>query len=212
MSAPANDRPPPRFQFRLGTLLLAMVVVGTACAALAMPTPFWAGTLLCLTLASLLTSVLLVIYRTGPTRAFAVGLLVFTGGYLACVLFLDHSLRKLDNQAPMPTSRIAHWTFFATHAKNRRAVTVQVSNFRPVPTGNPGPTTSTAAPTITTRTIQTPVHNAEDFVEIVHSILSLLLGFLGGIFAWFLFVTHRNEDSRPENLTPGRKGAEEVVG
>src|SRR5437773_4680615 len=139
MSSTSTNNPTPRrFQFRLGTLLLAMVWIGIACAALAMPTPFWAGTLLCLVLLSLLTGILLAIYRTGRSRAFAVGFLVFAGGYLACVVLLDHTLRKLDNQAPMPTSRIAHWTFFATHAQKRRAVTVQVANFgSPAGTGMP---------------------------------------------------------------------------
>src|SRR5438105_9451805 len=122
-SAPTDNPSPRPFQFRLGTLLLAMVWVGIACAALAMPTPFWAGTLLCLALVSLLTSILLAIYRTGRSRAFAVGFLVFAGGYLACVVFLDHSLRKAEIQAAMPTSRVAFWTFVGTHGQRRRPVT-----------------------------------------------------------------------------------------
>jgi hypothetical protein len=192
MSAPTtNVRPPAHFQFRLGTLLSAMFALGIACAALAMPTPFWAGTLLCLAIVSLLSCILLAIHRTGRTRAFAVGFLVFGGGYLASVLLLDHTLRKLDNQAPMPISRVAYWTFFKTHAQKKRAVTVQVAN------GMPGGGSFTAGtpPAVTTRVVQMNVHNVEDFVEIIHSILSLLLGFLGSIFARFLFTTRREEES-----------------
>src|SRR4051794_35780223 len=100
-ASPINESPPRRFQFRLGTLLLAMVWVGVASAALAMPTPFWAGTLLCLAIVSLLANIVLAIYRSGRTRAFAIGFCVFAVGYLACVVLLDHSLRKTDIQAPM---------------------------------------------------------------------------------------------------------------
>src|SRR5262245_33810374 len=70
---------PSTLQFRLGTALIAMIAVAVACAGLARPTPLWAGTLLSLALLSLLSNLLILIYRSGPARAFAVGFLIFGG-------------------------------------------------------------------------------------------------------------------------------------
>jgi len=205
MSAPPASPPPRRFQFRLGTLLGSMFWVGLACAALAMPTPFWAATILCLAIVSLLASILVAIYRTAGARAFAVGFLVFGGGYLAFVAGLDHGLRRYDTQAAMPTSRACSWAYIATHAQNRQSRTVQVSNFAPPAPSDPFGPGPTVAPTITTRVMAVPVHNDEDFIEISHSVLSMLLGFVGGIFAWFLYTTRRDDaavEREPSTLSP----------
>src|SRR4051812_16688308 len=90
MSAPlTSDRPPPHFQFRLGTLLLAMVWLGIACAALATPTKFWAGVVFSIATVSMPLSVLFIIHRRGPTRAFAIGYLIFAGSYWGVWLLED---------------------------------------------------------------------------------------------------------------------------
>src|SRR5437868_4042657 len=80
-SASTNSPPPRRFQFRLGTLLLAMVWLGIACAALATPTKFWVGVVFSIAAVSLPMSVLFIIHRPGASRALAIGYLVFAGSY-----------------------------------------------------------------------------------------------------------------------------------
>src|SRR3954467_15577125 len=123
MSAPTtNVRPPAHFQFRLGTLLLAMVWLGIACAALATPTKFWAGVVFSIATISLPLSVLFIIHRRGPTRAFAIGYLIFAGLYL-CVWLLEDDI----NHGPgadykLPTTRLSARIYMQYHAKRTRQV------------------------------------------------------------------------------------------
>jgi hypothetical protein len=191
----ASTLPRPRgFQFSIGTLLATMIGIGVACAGLAMPTAFWAGTLASLALLSLLTSLLIAVHRGGVARAMAVGFLIFGGGYLGCVLALDHSLRKTDNDAPMPTSRAAWWVYLNTHAHHRHAVTMQMGggNFLP----------GSAAPPPAPRVVQVPLYRPENFVEVVHSVLLALLGLIGGLLSRYLFVTSRHNAADQNSIPP----------
>jgi hypothetical protein len=185
-----------RFQFRIATLLIVTTWLGLACAGLAMPTPFWAGMLFFVVLLSLLMSLLVLIYRGGGVRAFAVGFLIFGGGYLAFVFVLDRSLRTMDPQAPMPTSRTALWVFRGIHGKNTRPVTMYTGNFGTgmgsADGGGLASSASAASPPAM-RVVQVSVYNPEHFVEIVHSALSMLLGLLGGVVAQYLYLTRRDE-------------------
>jgi hypothetical protein len=153
---------------------------------------------------SLLTTVLLAIYRTGRTRAFAVGFLVFAVGYLACVIALDHDLRKFEYPAPMPTSRVAFRIYAATHAQNRQTVTMPIANQGG--SFGMGGMPSAGMPVKATRTMTIPVHNGADFIEITHSVLALLLGFLGGIVSRFLFITRRDDDTYSRGDAEARRG------
>src|SRR5262245_33232762 len=62
-----------------------MTWLGLVCVALARPTELWSAAIFLLTLAFFLGGVPVAIYRTGRTRAFALGFLVFGAGYLACL-------------------------------------------------------------------------------------------------------------------------------
>jgi hypothetical protein len=188
---------PHTLQFRLGTALITMIAVGVACAALARPTPFWAGALLSFALLSLLVALLLAIYRSGSAQAFALGYLIFGSGYLAATVLLDRSLHTMDDETGMPTSRAALWVYWQTHAQNRQAVTLAPGNF-----GGPGKMGGGAAgmppaPAV----MQVPLFRAERFVEVVHSVLIVLLGVAGGLLGRFLYLTARQparDDDRRE--------------
>jgi hypothetical protein len=49
--------------------------------------------------------------------------------------------------------------------------------------------------------VQVSVFNPQNFVEVVHSVLIVLLGILGGLFGRFLYLTPRqraSDEDRPE--------------
>jgi len=187
MSATAtSDRPPPRFQFRLGTLLLITAGSAVVCAGIAMPMQFWAGALLLSAILSLLTSVVFAIYRRGASRAGAIGFMVFGGGYLTCVLVLDRSLERIDGREGMPTSQAAFWVFHYTHGQNRRAVTVTPGNFG----------AGVSSPPATPAVMQVPIYSMQYFIEIIHSVLILLFGVLGSIISRVLYITRMDSDER----------------
>jgi hypothetical protein len=85
-------------RYRLRTLLIAMVFVGVLSLALRTPNEIWAWAGCLAAVLSLLTSVLVTIYRNGSVRAFAVGYLVFGGGFLALLLLLNSGRLAGDNQ------------------------------------------------------------------------------------------------------------------
>jgi hypothetical protein len=112
--APSAARPR-QFQFTLAALLAVMAWVGLICLALKQPTPFWTGAYFVLTVLALLFCVLVAIYRTGRTRAAAVGFLVFSVGYLACLALYAGSLDAalLGNRTPIGGA--AGWLFDRLH-------------------------------------------------------------------------------------------------
>jgi len=93
-------------RYRLRTLLIAMVFVGVLSLALRTPNEIWSWAGFLAALLSLLTSVLVIIYRNGAVRAFAVGYLVFGGSFLALLLLLSNGRLAGDNQRN-PLSRTA---------------------------------------------------------------------------------------------------------
>src|SRR4051812_14008079 len=78
-------RPPRGFQFRLGTLLIAIVWVALVSMGLRTASEPWSGILFILSTGSVLLAAPMSIYRTGRIRAFALGFLIFGGIYLFLV-------------------------------------------------------------------------------------------------------------------------------
>jgi hypothetical protein len=68
-------------RYSLRTLLLVLSWMGLACLAMRAPTAFLAGPISFVTLAAISTSLLVIVYRRGRTRAFAVGFLAFAASY-----------------------------------------------------------------------------------------------------------------------------------
>lgn len=71
-----------RFRTHIGTLLLAVLVMGIALAALRESNEIWDASVFTLTIGILLTSVLLALYRRERQRAFWVGFALFGAVYL----------------------------------------------------------------------------------------------------------------------------------
>ena len=91
-------------RYRLRTLLIAMGLIGLFFVAVRTPTRFWAGVSLALMLTMVLTGVLVSIHRTGETRAFAVGFVLFSASYLIGLSLLNSRL-GFDT----PTSSLSEW-------------------------------------------------------------------------------------------------------
>jgi hypothetical protein len=189
----ANPPPPASpsrpFQFRIATLLIAMVGIGLACAALATPTPFWVSVLSAITLLSLLLSVLLIIYRRDGLRAFAVGFLVFGGTYGAYVSLIE-SRQAFANgpghQTVLPTTRAIGWLYLQYHAKITRlssgggmgGMGGMGGGMRPVPV---------------------PRYLYQYFYQAAQFVFTMLLGGLGGSVAQWLYATQRRETTTSDS-------------
>ena len=74
-------------RYSLRTLLIALAWIGPVCLALRTPTEFWTLAVFLSVAIALLASVLVIAYRQGRTRAFAVGFLLFAGSFFVLLFF-----------------------------------------------------------------------------------------------------------------------------
>jgi len=183
------------FQFRLATLLIAMVWLGIACAALASPTRFWAGVVFALAIFSLLTSVLLIVHRRGAERAFAIGFFVFGAGYLTCLLVIDHQVATDLFVSKIPTTHAISWLYMQTHAKITRLS----------PGGGMSMGTIGGMPAMFG--VREPLYTYQAFCAVAQYDLIVLIGLAGGVISRFLYLTRpdfdRGSEPQPESLGDG---------
>jgi len=173
------------FQFRLGTLLLAIAWLSIACAALATPTKFWVGVVFSIATVSLPLSVLFIIHRRGATRAFAIGYLIFAGSYWGVWLMENEVNHGPGADYKLPTTRLSGRLYMLYHAKRTRQITVTPGGMNiGGMAGMPG---SPTGPVLVPRYLHEPLAAA------FQAVLTVLLGLAGGVIARFLFLT------RPEN-------------
>jgi hypothetical protein len=192
--------PSPRqggLQFTLAALLAAMTLAALFCVALARPTRFWSEVAVLIVLAALLTSVPAIVYRSGRTRAFAVGFLVFTLGFLAALVsreFLFRDPRYGYRNDEFLSSHLGTWLFAKIHPNNYQPTAGSPglvmsfgfdsgmgSTATGMPGGLMGPTTSQ------------PKYDPTRFQEIIHAACALLAGLLGGIVTQLLYATRKRE-------------------
>jgi hypothetical protein len=88
-----------RFRFHIGTLVILVLVLGVSFAALRESNEIWDSGVFTLTVAVLLTSILLAIYRTEKRRAFWVGFAIFGAGYLGLSLIPSIEPRLITTKA-----------------------------------------------------------------------------------------------------------------
>jgi hypothetical protein len=166
------------FQFRLGTLLVAMAWVGLVSLALRTPTVFWSGVIAAFTLLAVLLAVLVVIYRTGRTRATAIGFLVFCVGYLAYLGLLDGTLSAGLSSTTTPTGTAFMRLFEIVHP--------DIIEERTDENGN-----------VIATFMRQRTYNLNDFISICNHALACLLGLAGAIAAQVLYATRRDESPNP---------------
>lgn len=106
-------------RFRLRTLLILIAGIGPVCLGLRSPTAWWSWLFFLTTLITLLTSVLVVIYRQGQTRAFAVGYLVFGGSFLLLLLLAnDGELAATRGINPISAMAISLYDLIHSASRN----------------------------------------------------------------------------------------------
>jgi hypothetical protein len=174
-------------QYRLRTLLIALTLIGIACAALAAPTALSSGLVFAAMVLFALTSVLVLIYERGAARAFAVGFLVFSVGYIASsLIFGDHFPPEPGSE--LPASRAVLWVYAQTHGKYTKQIMVTGGG-----TGGGMGGMSGGFGGGTPRLATVPVFSLTHFNQATHCIAAIGLGIVGGIVAQLLERrSHRN--------------------
>jgi hypothetical protein len=166
--------PPRGFQFRLGSLLILVALSGVACLGFKAPTAFWEAVVGFATSLAILSAILFIIYRSGLTRAMAVGFVVFSAGYLICSRHYGHSQflfwpfpwngeLGFPDSAPVLLYQIMH---------NEQALAIRLNS--------------------------SPPPELIRFISIFHHTLACLFGLVGSAAAQMLYATQRSKS--PENL------------
>jgi hypothetical protein len=150
------------------------------CAGLKSPTVPWPTIIDGACLLSILAAATIIIFRTGPTRASAIGYLVFSGGfffyqYARSPLSLPYYALSYSMPATDSTS-LAALLFFLLHDD-------QVGSA--FPGGGVG-----ISPNYLT------------FLDIYHHALATLLGLLGSLLAQYLYATQPRESPATTNPQP----------
>ena len=196
-----------RWQFSLLTLLLAMSGVALVCLALRTPNELWATAVFAATVFSLGFAALAAVYRSGRSRAFAVGFFILGAGYWSLVLLAERE--QTFGQPRLPTARWSIQFFSLLHkddvdsqiVMNRRYQATVYTQQAPV-TVSPYPLPPTPSPvTYVMQQIHYPRFSAETFLDISQQSLVMLLGVLGGVVAQWLYAT--SKDERSQAAAPG---------
>jgi hypothetical protein len=205
-----------RFRFRIGSLLILIVFLGVAFAALRESTDLWDSIVLTLAIGVLLVSLLLAIHRKVERRAFWVAFALFGWGYLGLTaipsieprLLTTKALNYVDSQI---TGRAAVIEGFTSGAGNLEPIALTVRSVALSPggtslAGNNNSANLSVWSTGPGKLILTGTGNTETFVRIGHSLVALLVAWLGGILCRQLDV--RNRETPPESPTLAAPGVE----
>jgi hypothetical protein len=199
-----------RFRFSIASLLGVVLFVALAVAALRASTDAWESGVLGLTLLILLTAVLLAVHRTDRKRAYWLGFALFGWVYLIVSLIppigsrlpTTIGLTFIDSKIP---GRHRTWattvlTFTSTAGTN------PVQTVASSPQGNTLASSSQEVIRVwdltTGKLLAGPFATTEDFIRIGHSLLALVLAFLGGHLSHHLYDQGRDDRSNPPSDSP----------
>ncbi len=198
----------PRFTIR--SLLGVVLFVAIAVAALRASTDAWDFGMLGLDLLILLTAVLLTVNRTDRTRAYWLGFALFGWAYLVASLIppvgsrlpTTKGLTFIDSKIP---GRHRAWvTTVLTYTNTASTNPVQSVAFSPQ-----GDTLASSSQGVirvwdvtTGKLLTGPFATTENFIRIGHSLLALLLAFVGGHLSRHLYSQGREDRSNPPSASP----------
>lgn len=165
------------FQFRLRTLLIFTTCMALICVALKFPNDHWVALTRGLMLISLLSAVLLVIYRTHQIRAAALGYSIFCAG---CMVYIYVHVYAWNPYAWTSGSSesIPIILFCALHGDYLLPASSPIASM--------------------------PIQNEDlpRFLQIFYHVLATFVGLLGSLIAQYLYVTQQREPSPGENPRP----------
>jgi hypothetical protein len=173
------------FRFNIAGLIMFILICGVAFAALKESSDLWEHGVFSATLLALVTAVLLAIHRTGERRAFWLGFALVGGCYLGFSVIPPIGSRLVSSRglsylhSKLPGQRPSTFTLTVTSsgtsalATPAQPVTLSVN-------GN----SSARIWTLNSGNLLTAWGSStENFVKIGHSLLALLLAWLGGLLS-----------------------------
>jgi hypothetical protein len=184
-----------RFRFSIASLI--GVVGFAATAALRASTDAWESGILGFAWLFLLTAVLLAVHRTESRRAFWLGVALFGWAYLIASLIPPLGLRLpttlglafIDSRIPGREKLVSTMFLYTTGGESSFNTTVSPYSSSPV---FPTPSYVRIWDPATGK-ILTAGGATENFIRIGHSLLALLLAFLGGHLSRYLYRRGRAE-------------------
>ena len=177
------------FRFNIAGLIVFILICGVAFAALKEASDRWEQGVFNLTLLALITAVLLAIHRTGARRAFWLGFALFGGCYLGFSsippiesrLVTSQGLSYLHSKLPgQPAQTVALWitTNSPAGTTNAPTKTLRVTTDA---TGS-GRVWALSSGSL----LSTWGSSTENFVKIGHSLVALVLAWIGALLSRWL--------------------------
>jgi hypothetical protein len=216
-----------RFRFHIGTLVILVLVLGIALAALRESNEIWDSGVFTLTVGVLLTSILLAIHRNEKRRAFWLGFALFGVTFLGLSLIPPIESRLLTTKglaylySKMPRSIANGMGLVFADFDNDGAVDLFVANnskpnivYLNKGNGTFQDVTATVGLDYGSDTLllNKPsglwLGSAENFIQIGHSLIALIVAVLGGQLCRWLYNKNRRTASAASRLglNPDRSG------
>jgi hypothetical protein len=198
-----------RIRFRVGTLVILVLLLGVGFAALRESNDTWGGTIFSMTFGVLLISILLAIHRTEKRRAFWLGFALCGSAYLGLSLVPPIESRLISSKAlaylgsRMPRSIPAGLTYFDYDNDGNMDVYVAHNSqpntlYRNKGNGTFEDLTSAAGlnpagnragwlwNSLVGTSLKGSIGSSENFVRIGHSLLAIVAALLGGKLSVYL--------------------------
>jgi hypothetical protein len=170
----ADDRIMRKIRFNIASLLLVVLVAAVGCAALRESTDIWDSSVLTLTLAVLLMSVLLAYHRAEKGRAFWLGFAVFGWAYLGLSLVPSIESRLI-------TTKALRYLDFAANRDNDGSLDLYIANnSQPSAIYLSQGNTGFFVDALAGKSLGVSIGTTGNFIRIGHALLALIIAFLGG--------------------------------
>ncbi len=179
-----------RFRFHLGTLVIFVLVFGVGFAALRESNETWVSITFSVTLSVLLISILLAIHRTESRRAFWMGFALFGSTYLGLSLVPTTEPRLITTKAlaylnsKVPRS-IPAGLAYADFDNDGKMDLYLANTFQDI--------TAATGMNSAGLSLTGSIGTTDNFVRIGHSLIALIVAFVGGQLSRHLYCKNREQ-------------------